>query len=332
MTSDYEPPSMSRREAMSASSAAAVAVGSGLLAQSLIGAAAAQTAEPRISLGPDWVIDDDPDGSGHFVIEHTPNGNEYRFRDDGRLVLTEADIGQLAAALDANGQDIQNVGALDTGDLSNPNEASALNRVEFQYLARIDAPFWFYTADTIDGLAQTTSGTASITLNDTDLRLSTGGTSSSMAKIQRDANSNPGYIGGESWDSDRTLRIPYRILDSDADRTDYITTGDAEGGTAGFGFKINNQDLIGVVHNGTSETTTTLQTTVGTFNSKDLRAELSAGSQVEFFVDGTSEGTISSGLPSGGSNAENLFTCSVENSTGADRRSLFSDVRVVQAP
>ncbi len=96
--SEYELPSMSRREAMSAGSAAAVAVGSGLLAQSLIGAVRAQTTEPRISLGPDWVIDDDPDGNGHLVVEYTPNGNRYVFQEDGALVTPAVSTDQSTTA------------------------------------------------------------------------------------------------------------------------------------------------------------------------------------------------------------------------------------------
>lgn len=76
---------MTRREALKGGSAAAVAAGAYLMQEQLVQAASAQTSEPRIQLGPDWVIDDDPDGSGHLSIDHTPNATEYTFQQDGEL-------------------------------------------------------------------------------------------------------------------------------------------------------------------------------------------------------------------------------------------------------
>lgn len=70
---------MTRREALKGGSAAAVAAGALLMQERLVRVAAAQTSEPRISLGEDYVIDDDPDGNGDFVVEHVPSGAEFRY-------------------------------------------------------------------------------------------------------------------------------------------------------------------------------------------------------------------------------------------------------------
>lgn len=83
----YEEPILTRREALKGGSAAAVAAGAALYSDWLVQAVKAQTTEPRIQLGQDWVIDDDPGGNGSFVVEHTPNTNEYAFGDDGTLTL-----------------------------------------------------------------------------------------------------------------------------------------------------------------------------------------------------------------------------------------------------
>lgn len=45
----------------------------------LVGAVSAQTNEPRIQLGSDYAIDDNPDGNGDLVIEHLPSGAEFRY-------------------------------------------------------------------------------------------------------------------------------------------------------------------------------------------------------------------------------------------------------------
>lgn len=88
---DYEEPVMTRREALKGGSAAAVAVGASMYSDALIQAASAQSTEPRIALGSDWEFQDDPNGSGHLAVEHTPNSNVYTFQDDGVLSLPTVD-------------------------------------------------------------------------------------------------------------------------------------------------------------------------------------------------------------------------------------------------
>lgn len=82
---DWEQPVMTRREALKGGSAAAVAVGASMYSDALIQAASAQSTEPRIALGSDWEFQDDPNGSGHLGVEHTPNSNSFTFQDDGVL-------------------------------------------------------------------------------------------------------------------------------------------------------------------------------------------------------------------------------------------------------
>lgn len=74
---------LTRREALKGGSAAAVAAGSFLLQKQLVQAASAQTTEPRIKLGQDWTIDDDPNGNGNLVTTEQNTGNAFTRQPDG---------------------------------------------------------------------------------------------------------------------------------------------------------------------------------------------------------------------------------------------------------
>ncbi len=90
--------------------------------------------------------------------------------------------------------------------------------------------------------------------------------------------------------------------------TAYITVGDVQAGSEGYGFKIVNNSLKGVTHDGTSENTEDLKTiNTDTFN---LQAEHDPRSgAVTFIVDDVEEGRSVANLPSGvSSGAAVVFT------------------------
>jgi len=56
----------------------------------------------------------------------------------------------------------------------------------------------------------------------------------------------------------------------------------------------------------------------------DLEFRWQAGSQVDFYVDGTCKGTINTNLPSGVTNGYLLCMLSIKNTAAADKTIYFS--------
>lgn len=179
-----------------------------------------------------------------------------------------------------------------------------------------------------------TTGSGSVNRNQSNgvIIVDTGSTNGSTSRMTRNLNPNTA-VDPVSWDKNQVFHTAIEVVDDDADLIGYTTVGRPQNGTEGYGFKFvtegSTQKLQGVAHDGTSETTTDLTTDPGT-GAIELRAVYTTGSQIEFFVDGVSQGTISSGLPSGTSNNGPMFTLYAENTSAVQRRLGVIDVRIHQ--
>lgn len=153
-----------------------------------------------------------------------------------------------------------------------------------------------------------------------------------------------------SWDHPRELRAvvdfqpPVRVdgdtalPESIEDTTQYVATGDPEGGSPGWGFKVETDPspvLKGIVHTGAEELELPLtRRTVGLPEPPDSGRVWLYGVQgsghVSLWVDGAER--FRGGDPTGGNDtAERLIAASVANNTpGDERRATDTEIKVTQ--
>ena len=183
--------------------------------------------------------------------------------------------------------------------------------------------YWLFLLDSLDGIYQTTTGTASITHATTLLLMDTGTTINSVANIEKWQD----YLGDTlRWDKKRKIRTVIS-LDSVADVTvflcsgvDIITTPTSEH----VGFKIINDSLYGTVADGTTEAELLLQT-IGT-DVYTLECVLDPSiPECRFFVDRVDKGAITTNLPTAPWTGEYVpMHAAIENTVGADKRLNFA--------
>jgi len=228
--------------------------------------------------------------------------------------------------------DTSHFNAISTDEALNSAIGDSVNYIDPRWLARTDAFIFSDSELNISNYEGGTSGSGSKGDAIFGTELSTGTTSGSSASL---INGIDPSKATPLWDKSRSFRTAVDIQTDTTSRIDYYTTGRPQNGSDGFGFKLaevsGTPTLQGVVHNGVSETTTDLITSPGT-GKRNLRAEYTAGSDVTFYVDGTNEGAISSGLPSGSDEAVVPCVWYVENTSGVDRGIRVSEIWMVQLP
>lgn len=223
-------------------------------------------------------------------------------------------------------------------DSHDTDDAQATN--EFLH-ATVDSFYQEHAAASTTALDGATNGSANTSAKQSNgvLTLDTGGTSSSEALLRKKV-SRAAYFTDFSWDNNWTFKLSVEIRDGGDNRLDYWQVGDSDpefNNGPGFGFKLvdvsGTMTLQGFAQTGGSETTVDLETSPGT-GEKVLRAEYTAGTDVEFFVDGTSQGTVSSGLPSGNwADPESLWALFSRNTSGVQRRTDVGQIRTeMEAP
>jgi hypothetical protein len=134
-----------------------------------------------------------------------------------------------------------------------------------------------------------------------------------------------------TWAKDRKIKTKVCIsaLAGGADDQSWIITG-FNGTYEHIGFKILGTTLYGTVADGTTESTLNIQA-VAAWDELVLEAVLTAGSQVEFFVDGVSKGTLSTNIPIGTNYANYIIHLYLSNdTTAADQAIRLSEYRFLQ--
>lgn len=175
--------------------------------------------------------------------------------------------------------------------------------------------------ESLDGYKKTLVGDGAVVLDEYGIALSTGFTANSKARLDKQ---NDKLTCRWNWDKNSKFKsfIGISALTSvvcDA----YIQVGNT-GNAAHYGFKITGGKLYGTVGSGTAESTLELQTLgTGAYNlNRALRAVLTAGSKVEFYVDEVKLGEISTNLPSGIEYDPFIILLSVENPSVAETKYL----------
>lgn len=200
--------------------------------------------------------------------------------------------------------------------------------------------FDFSQIESTDFAVTTTSGSTTIntTLGGVEISANNGDGRVKFQLPNEGASTNGGATYDLTFDKDRTLVYGFGVEAIGADF--YVTSGSVDQGNRGFGFKIQGNgasqlsdvQVQGVVHDGSSETTTTLFTADQT-SPQDVdnwRAEFTSGSQVEFYTDDTLQGSISTGLPTGKENVDDYFTFYINATDSNNFDATISEYRVVQ--
>lgn len=163
--------------------------------------------------------------------------------------------------------------------------------------------------------------------------MNTGSTSGSHARMSYYSSVESGYDSAFTWEEDRTFFSWARP--SHLDNPMYTVTGRVDAADKTFphiGFKFaSNGELQATIADGSTEDTATLLSNPSATDYR-LRAEWDADNSVaEFFVDGQSEGTMSTNIPTGGTEAESWAYHIAENpGTAANRELTVYDMRVIQ--
>ena len=189
-----------------------------------------------------------------------------------------------------------------------------------------DYLYWLFLLDSLDGIQQRTTGTASITYTTFRhlLSMNTGLTINSAAIIEKRQD----YLGDIllRWDKKRKIRT-VMSLDSVADVTvflcsglDVITTPTVEH----VGFKIINNSLYGTVADGTTEATLLLQTITIDVYTLECVFDPSIP-ECRFFVDGVDKGAITTNLPTTAWTGEYMpMHVAIRNDAAADKGLNFA--------
>lgn len=252
---------------------------------------------------------------GNSSIKITLNGGFVKLRCQGGNWFTDRNrqSGQVQASA-------MNAGAIHSAE---PN----VNYGHPAWLVRTNTLTFKTQFPSLDGVYQGTSGSGSISLNDQAVTISTGTTSGSFARVLVRNPFEPYKWTDKTWYATVSFK--------DAQGPIYAILGDAtqsDKTLPHIGFAMKAGDLIGTVGNGTSETTTTL-IAGATTGPRVLRFEFTAGSGVDFHVDGVKEGAISSGLPDSGDNFPGRhYMFLAENSTATDRVIQAGNVHHLQHP
>jgi len=193
---------------------------------------------------------------------------------------------------------------------------------------------YLFTAplESLSGYNQTVNGSASIVLAGDGITLDTGATANSEAYLDKQ-----NYVSTtiSAWSKSRQFEA-HCYISSDTSKTGtfWLISGN-KSSSRHIGFKILNGVLYGSVGNGSAETTTALQTLgASAFTAqRTLKAVFTATVDCKFYVDGVLLGTITTGLPTGTTSANQLFFAYVENTGVAqDKFIIISSMNTIIKP
>lgn len=175
--------------------------------------------------------------------------------------------------------------------------------------------------ESIDGFYTYATGSGAISVDSYAIKLITGATADSLAiSSKKMIRSTPPW----NWSKNSTLisTVAWKFFTSSTG-VFWLRAGD-EGYYKGYGFKALDGKVYGSVGNDSSETVIDLSDDfiANAFIYKRLKAIHTAGSKVEFYIDGILKGEISTGLPSGAPGVAPLFSARIENPAVAQDKLL----------
>lgn len=183
-------------------------------------------------------------------------------------------------------------------------------------------------------IESTVSGTGSISWATPSLDLATGTTALSYAKVMKRLYKEGAGATIQTWDKVRRFRVNLRFWTA-SDEIAHIVMGEIQAPSQlantyrHIGFKLDNNNLYASVGNGSVETEILVKT-IAAYSKTELEAILTPGKDCKFYVDRELVATITSNLPSGTTDAEDLFQASIYNKTAVNKTMYIREVSVLQ--
>jgi hypothetical protein len=157
--------------------------------------------------------------------------------------------------------------------------------------------------------------------NENHLVLGTGATAASLVELQYFWDiPDPSVVTFLTWDKERRMRTAVRF-EANTNQEAYILTGDTSNG---FGFKIVDNQIFGVVFNGAVETLTAALATFAAFDEMILEARFKPNQECRFYINGVEVGVLTAGLPTGTNDADSPMWLRIENTADEDKVMDFS--------
>lgn len=175
--------------------------------------------------------------------------------------------------------------------------------------------------ESLDGFYNTASLTASVTLTEAMLELNTGTDNNALAYFRKDHTIQ---LPVGTWNKTRKFRAMAQFY-STASSTGINFIGTGKSYTVRhIGFCVLDGLLKGSVHNGSSQTTVTLEDWGGSayLQTRKLEAVFTPASKAEFYIAGVKIAEITTGLPSGSADAEHWICGYVKNTDGTNNLTL----------
>lgn len=181
--------------------------------------------------------------------------------------------------------------------------------------------FWATNFESLDGFYDSGSSGATVTLTEAMLELNTGTTNTALAYLRKDHTIQ---LPVGTWNKARRFRaMVYFYSTANNVGLNSIGTGKSLA-LRHIAFCVEDGILQGSAHNGSSRTTVNLEDWgSGSYSvGKHLEAIFTPGSKAEFYVDGELIDEITTGLPSGPTDAEHWIFAYVKNTDGANNLTL----------
>jgi len=179
---------------------------------------------------------------------------------------------------------------------------------------------WFTIFESIDGYEQDIGGAGgSFSLGVNSVQLITGADQYEYVCLYKRSL----YQNDFSWAKKRSVKIGMRITAVINTRI-LFGTGECNEQAGGIvndmkiAFLVQNGNIYGLTADGSSYTTSDFGA-ISAGTDYSLRIDFVPGVSAKFYIDGVLEGTITTNLPSGTSNADHLFTAYLETRTSASK-------------
>lgn len=211
--------------------------------------------------------------------------------------------------------------------IDHPAESVVSDKIEIGAEIHVTGSFdredfhWFCLFESLSGLSQLVNGTGAISLTGSYSQLATGATQYSYASLYKFLNISNVF----SWDKKRKFRTRV-YFSANTNQLLYFAFGNTQSipDTKFVGFKINNGDIYAAVCDGDSETTDDTDVNVSAGSSYDFEIVFTPGVDAKFYIDGVLVSTITTGLPSGTTDANMLMTTFLRTTAAADKQVRFS--------
>lgn len=198
-------------------------------------------------------------------------------------------------------------------DIINPKfSVDPTGRVRVSSLERND--FHWFTM--FEGISTSYGTQGTIAINQSSVSIATSASANTEAELQKVATL---FSSEFSWARDRKFRTVIKFTDT-ANQTCYIVTGAGQiiaNTTRHFGFKVVDSTIYGSCADGTTQALTASLGTFSAGNTRSLEARFTAGSRVDFYINGVLSGSLTTNLPTGTLTANFLMDIWIRNQAAA---------------